>query len=80
MCLVNFADQVQNIRETIKCAVDSKEPRITDVKAPFCPKEGYQIDFKYCEIFVHASGNIGFKPTERTYQRVCDCCGNVIKI
>ena len=78
--LTNYADQIDNIRETIKHAVNLGEARLTSVKAPLNVKDHLYIDFKGCEIFVHASGVLGFEPTERTYQRECECCGNLIDV
>lgn len=78
--LEEYEDQVRDIEETIKWAVSSHDTRLTRVKAPFEPKDNFCMDFKYCTMFVHASGVLGFTPTERTYTRTCDCCGNTIKI
>ena len=80
MHLTNYKEQVENIISTINHAVNSHETQLTDVKAPFEPKDGIRLNFKYCNMFIHASGVLGFTPTERTYQRECPCCGALINI
>jgi len=80
MFLKTYSDQVENIKNTIKSAVESRDIRLTNVKAPFEPRYKFFMNFKYCKIFVHASGVLGIKPTKRTYQRECPHCSNMIDI
>lgn len=78
MFLDDYKEQVEDIERTIMLAIENREPRVSNVKAPFEPKDGFNMNFRFCETYIHASGALGFKPTKRTYLKKCPCCKTMI--
>lgn len=73
-------EQVEDVKRTIKYAIDAKESRISNVKAPMNVPGNTTIDFGWCTTFVDFFGFLGFAPTKRSYQRECPCCGTLVDV